>query len=64
MRLHWDESRCVGQALCFAKAPQIWDCDDSGYAVLKIDGDIPPELEDLARLSEASCPERAISIVE
>lgn len=62
MKLIWNESRCVGQGLCFAKAPELWDCDDMGYAMLKVEGDIPDELSELAELSAASCPERAITI--
>jgi ferredoxin len=64
MKLAWNQDRCVGQGLCYAKAPELWDSDDEGYAALKITGDLPPELEDLARLSVKSCPEAAITIIE
>lgn len=64
MKLEWDRNRCVGQGLCYAKAPELWDCDDEGYAVLKVPGEIPAELEDAARRSARSCPETAITIVD
>ena len=64
MKLEWNQDRCVGQGLCYAKAPELWDSDDDGYAVLRIPGDIPPELHDAARTSAKSCPEFAITIIE
>jgi ferredoxin len=35
-----------------------------GTAVLLIDGDIPAELHEKARLAVANCPEYAITLVE
>ena len=35
--------------------------DDEGHAVVAV-ADVPPELEDKARLAEKNCPERAISL--
>jgi ferredoxin len=64
MRLEWNQQRCVGQGLCYAKSPELWDCDDEGYAVLKVTGQVPADLEDAARVSARSCPEFAITIVE
>jgi ferredoxin len=64
MRLEWNQQRCVGQGLCYAKAPELWDCDDEGYAVLKVTGDLPAGLEEAARVSARTCPESAITIVE
>jgi ferredoxin len=45
-------------------APELFDVDDYGTAVLLIDGEIPTELEDKARLAVANCPEFAITIDE
>lgn len=64
MKLEWNQSRCVGHGLCYSKAPELWDCDDDGYAVLKVTGDIPVELEPQARSSARTCPESAISVEE
>lgn len=40
------------------------DVDDYGYASAIGDGNVPPELEEKARLAVDNCPEFAITIVE
>jgi ferredoxin len=64
MRVTLDTEKCQGHNRCYALAPELFDVDDYGTAVLLIDGEIPPELEDKARLAVANCPEFAISIGE
>jgi ferredoxin len=55
---------CQGHNRCYALAPEVFDVDDYGNAVVRGDGTVPPELEDKARLAIGNCPEYAISIVE
>ncbi len=43
-------------------APEVFDTDDEGYAVLRIEGDIPKELEEKAMLAVDNCPEFAIAV--
>jgi ferredoxin len=43
-------------------APELFDVDDYGQAVVIGDGTVTPELEEKARLAVANCPEYAISI--
>lgn len=43
-------------------APEIFDVDDEGYAVLMIDGEIPADLKDKAQRCIDNCPEFAITI--
>jgi ferredoxin len=62
MRIHVDESKCQGHNRCYALAPELIDVDDFGQAVVIGDGDVPPGLEDKARLAVANCPEFAITI--
>lgn len=64
MRVHLDSEKCQGHNRCYALAPEIFDVDDYGQAVLLIEGEIPKELEDKARLAAANCPEYAITITE
>jgi len=40
----------------------VFDVDDDGFAVVLIDGELPPELEEKAALAAANCPERAITV--
>ena len=64
MRVHVDPEKCQGHNRCYALAPELFDVDDYGYAHELHDGVVPDSLEDQARLAEANCPERAISISE
>jgi ferredoxin len=64
MRVNLDTEKCQGHNRCYALAPELFDVDDFGTAVLLIDGDIPAELHDKARLAVANCPEYAITLVE
>lgn len=41
MKLSLDSSLCQGHNRCVALAPEIFDADDEGYAVLQIMGEIP-----------------------
>ena len=42
----------------------LFDTDDEGYAILLVDGAVPAELDEKARLAADNCPEFAIEIVE
>ena len=64
MKINYDRDACQGHNRCYLLAPEVFDVDDEGYAILLIDGDVPPELEDKARLSADNCPEYAITIEE
>jgi ferredoxin len=62
MRIHLDQDMCQGHSRCFALAPELFDVDDEGYAVLLVDGEVPAALEEKAALAAANCPERAITL--
>lgn len=62
MRVHVDAEKCQGHNRCYALAPELFDVDDLGYASALNDGEVPPGLEEKARLAVANCPEYAISI--
>ena len=63
MKLHLDNSKCEAHGLCYGRAPQLFDCDNDGYAVL-LDDSPTGEMVDLAQIAERACPEGAISITE
>jgi len=63
MKVSVDLSRCVGHGRCYELAPEVFGEDDRGYCRL-IREVVPPDLEKLARLGEANCPEEAIAIEE
>ena len=63
LRALCDKSICQGHGRCEAMAPEVYVLDDNGYLAAE-EIEVPPGLEDAARLGAASCPEEAISIVE
>ncbi len=64
MRVQIAADKCQGHNRCYALAPELFDVDDYGMALVVGDGTVPPELEDKARLAVANCPEYAITIDE
>ncbi|MEX1106412.1 MAG: ferredoxin [Ilumatobacteraceae bacterium] len=64
MRVHLDSEKCQGHNRCYALAPELFDVDDYGQAVLLVDGEVPDELHEKARLAAANCPEFAIKVLE
>ena len=64
MRVHLDSEKCQGHNRCYALAPELFDVDDFGQALLLVDGDVPEALHAKARLAASNCPEYAIKITE
>lgn len=64
MRIRFDRDACQGHNRCYLLAPELFDVDDDGYAVLLVEGDVPEELQAKARLAADNCPEYAIELVE
>ena len=63
MRVVVDAEKCVGHGRCYALAPDVFEADDRGHAVVAVD-EVPSDLEAQARSAVANCPEQAISIEE
>ncbi len=64
MKINYDRDACQGHNRCYLLAPEVFDVDDEGYAILRIDGEVPTALEEKARLAADNCPEYAITILE
>lgn len=62
MRVEVDPELCQGHNRCYVLAPELFDVDDYGNAVVVGDGEVAAGLEDKARLAVANCPEYAITI--
>ena len=63
MKLQLDKELCQGHGRCFALAPELFDADDEGFAVLLVEGEIPTEQEGDAQLCADNCPEFAITVI-
>lgn len=64
MRVAVNSELCQGHNRCYALAPELFDVDDYGNAVVIGDGTVAPGLEDKARLAYGNCPEYAISLID
>lgn len=45
-------------------APDVFDSDDEGFAVLLVHGDLPTDYEEQAQLAADNCPEYAIELTK
>jgi ferredoxin len=65
MKILLDTERCQGHGRCYDLAPELFDADDEGYAVLRTpDGHVAAADEPQAALAVRSCPERALTLEE
>ena len=64
MRVEVNADLCQGHNRCYALAPELFDVDDYGTAIVLGHGVVTPDLEEKAELAVANCPEYAITIVE
>jgi ferredoxin len=64
MRIVFDREKCQGHGRCYGLAPDLFESDDEGYAVLLVPGEVPADRQDDARLAADNCPEFAITIEE
>ncbi|MGN6696058.1 MAG: ferredoxin [Aquihabitans sp.] len=62
MRIAFDREKCQGHGRCYALAPDLFDADDEGYAVVLVSGDLTEAQLADAQLAADNCPEYAISI--
>jgi ferredoxin len=63
VRVHVDSEACTGHGRCYSLSPDVFSADDAGHCVLLVT-DVPPELEEQARVGVRNCPEQAITVTE
>ncbi|MDT5012780.1 MAG: ferredoxin [Mycobacterium sp.] len=56
-----DPERCTGHGRCYTLAPDVYDADDLGHALVVVD-QVSGELEQHAAVGEQNCPESAITL--
>ena len=61
-RLVVDGDKCQGHNRCHVLFPELIEVDDLGFAKVKGDGAVPPELAEKARLAVRNCPEFALRL--
>ena len=62
MKITYNRDACQGHNRCYMLAPELFDVDDEGYAILLVSGDVPEDLAEKAELAQDNCPEFAITI--
>ena len=60
MNANVDKDTCIGCGLCPSICPDVFEMDDDGKAIAKVE--VPVGKEDEAKDAEASCPVNAISV--
>jgi ferredoxin len=63
VRVAVDAARCQGHNRCVSLAPELFDADATGRAVVLAGGDVTPGLEEAVRRAAQNCPERAIRLL-
>jgi ferredoxin len=56
-----DADRCVGHGRCYALAPAVFDADEVGHSIVRIEA-VSGELAAQAADAEQNCPEAAITL--
>jgi ferredoxin len=63
MRLDIDPIACDAHGLCVELVPELIILDEWGYPLIK-SGEIPAELESLARRAASTCPTLALRLAD
>jgi ferredoxin len=56
-----DADRCEGHGRCYTLAPDVFDADEVGHAVVLVEN-VTGDLEAQAVEAEKNCPEAAITL--
>lgn len=64
MKIVIDRDRCEGHGQCLAAAPDVFDLDDDGIAVLRTSEPIAENLAGQATAAAAVCPVAALNVDE
>lgn len=60
-RVAVDANRCEGHGRCYTLAPQVFDADEVGHAIVLVE-DVSGEHRMQAADAERNCPEDAITL--
>jgi ferredoxin len=62
LRVRVESELCQGHNRCCSIAPELFEADELGNALVRGDGVVAPALEAKARLAVANCPEHAVRL--
>ena len=61
MKVRVDAEKCEGHGRCYVLAPDVFEDDERGHCVVKLDP-LPVGALAQAKLGEENCPEGAITV--
>lgn len=56
-----DPDRCVGHGRCYSLAPDVFDADELGHSIVRVE-DVSGEMAEHAQSGAQNCPEEAITL--
>ena len=62
LRVRVASEHCQGHNRCCSIAPELFEADELGNALVRGEGVVTPALEAKARLAVANCPEHAVRL--
>ncbi len=63
MKVSLDTSVCTGHGRCYTLAPEVFDEDERGHCVLRLEK-LPEALLCAARAAVDACPEQALALCD
>jgi ferredoxin len=60
LRVLFDAEACTGHGRCYTLAPDVFEPDDAGHCIVKVDVANSRELEAQVQAGVANCPEQAL----
>jgi ferredoxin len=64
MRIELDRNVCQGHGVCQMTAANLFTLSDDDGLAIQPPNPIAPQFQDEGRLATASCPERALKVIE
>ncbi|MGE4304039.1 MAG: ferredoxin [Novosphingobium sp.] len=65
MQISVDGKNCCGHARCWVVAREFYNLDVDGYNIFRGQTvNVPPGLENVARLGAKACPDKVIRVIE
>lgn len=62
MRVEVNRAKCEGYGLCEQVAPALYELDEEGELILKVDDPVPADLQEAAQAGARSCPVAALQV--
>ena len=62
MRIELNADMCTGHGRCYALAPEIFDAADEGHCIVRVDGEVPTDLDSAEEAEASPLAERLFAV--